>query len=84
MKKKLEFSKWLVAGISLAFALGLAIGVISVLRDGQSLGELLMYIGAPFASVTALYLVKAKAENVRKIERSYETVVTCESEEEGE
>jgi len=67
MKKWFEFSKLLVMGVTLAFALGLIIGTVAVLRDGQSLGELLVYIGAPFATVTTMYLVKAKAENVLKI-----------------
>jgi len=66
VKRELEFTKMLVAFTAAIFLIAFAVGIIAVLRDGQSLDALLVYAAAPFATAIGFYIWKAKNENLHK------------------
>lgn len=68
-RRKLEFSKIVLALILLTYFVGVFIGVKVSLIDISQLGVLLAYIGTPTAAAIGFYCWKAKAENIVKIKR---------------
>ncbi len=69
VRRKLEFSKIVLALILLTYFVGVFIGVKVSLIDISQLGVLLAYIGTPTAAAIGFYCWKAKAENIVKIKR---------------
>ena len=77
-KKRLEFSKLILALVIMSYFAGLAFGmyiIFKVLKTGDvayiatSLCGLFSYIGAPVAVAIGFYSNKAKAENIEKIRK---------------
>lgn len=68
-RRKLEFSKIVLALVLLTYFVGVFIGVKISLIDVSQLGVLLAYIGTPTAAAIGFYCWKAKAENIVKIKR---------------
>ncbi|GIP56170.1 hypothetical protein [Paenibacillus vini] len=66
-RKKIEFSKIVLALVMATYFFGVVIGVVVVLRSSAELGALLAFIGAPVATALGFYYWKAKNENVSKI-----------------
>lgn len=66
-KRKVEFSKLIIALVLLTYFVGVFIGVKIALIDMTQLGVLLAFIGTPTAATIGFYTWKAKAENVIKI-----------------
>lgn len=66
-KRKIEFSKLILALVLLTYFVGVFIGVKVALIDMTQLGVLLAFIGTPTAATIGFYTWKAKAENVIKI-----------------
>lgn len=69
IRRKLEFSKIVLALVLLTYFVGVYIGVKISLIDVSQLGVLLAYIGTPTAAAIGFYCWKAKAENIVKIKR---------------
>lgn len=69
VRRKLEFSKIVLALVLLTYFVGVFIGVKVSLIDISQLGVLLAYIGTPTAAAIGFYCWKAKAENIVKIKR---------------
>lgn len=68
-KRKIEFSKLIIALVLLTYFVGVCIGVKISLTDTTQLSALLAYIGTPTATAIGFYCWKAKAENIIKIKR---------------
>lgn len=68
-KKKIEFSKLIIALVLFTYFVGVYIGVKIALIDVTQIGALLAYIGTPTATAIGFYCWKAKAENIVKIKR---------------
>lgn len=68
-RKKIEFSKLIIALVLLTYFVGVCIGVKISLIDTTQLSALLAYIGTPTATAIGFYCWKAKAENIIKIKR---------------
>lgn len=75
-KRKIEFSKIILALVILSYFIGLGFGIVviwKILCTGNvayiatSLCGLFSYIAAPVATAIGFYSNKAKAENVEKI-----------------
>lgn len=81
-RKKLEFSKFVLALVMLTYFFGVAIGAYIVLRSSVELNSLLMFIGAPVATAIGFYYWKAKNENMQKNAQS-EQITINESEGDG-
>ena len=80
-KKKIEFSKIVLALVIISYFIGLVFGMIVILNtlDAESvpymstcLCGLFSYIAAPVAVAIGFYSNKAKAENIEKIKNNYE------------
>ena len=69
-KRRIEFSKFVLAFVLLTYFVGVGVGVKISLVDTSQLGVLLAFIGAPTAATIGFYTWKAKAENVIKIKKS--------------
>lgn len=69
VRRKLEFSKIVIALILLTYFVGVFVGVKVSLIDISQLGVLLAYIGTPTAAAIGFYCWKAKAENIVKIKK---------------
>lgn len=76
MKKKVEFSKLILALVILSYFIGLGFGMLVIWKIlgtdnaayiSASLCGLFSYIAAPVAVAIGFYSNKAKAENVEKI-----------------
>ena len=68
-RRKIEFSKIIIALVLVTYFVGVFIGVKILLIDITQLGVLLAYIGTPTAAAIGFYCWKAKAENIVKIKR---------------
>lgn len=69
-KRKIEFSKLILALVLSTYFIGVAVGVKVTFIDISQLGVLLAFIGAPTAAAIGFYAWKAKAENIIKIKKS--------------
>lgn len=70
-KRKIEFSKLILALVLFTYFVGVFIGVKVALIDMTQLGVLLAFIGTPTAAAIGFYCWKAKAENTIKIKKEY-------------
>ena len=88
--KKFTFSKWLVVLATIVFVVAFVVGIVVIILEAMgsgstsSLGELLAFTGAPFATVTGFYLWKAKNENLNKYKPGEPGEMNEESEEEND
>ena len=79
-EKKISFSKIVMALIMASYFAGLAFGVYAMAKilliasdaAAQALIALFSYIGVPTGVAIGFYSWKAKNENVKKIEQSYQ------------
>lgn len=73
MKKKMEFSKWLIvaAGAVNLAVIGFAIVMIWRTNDPSPLGYLIPSVAAEFSAGTVAYYGKAKVENRIKLMAAY-------------
>ena len=71
VKRRLEFSKLVLALILTTYFIGVFVGVKVVFIDVSQLGVLLAFIGTPTAAAIGFYVWKAKAENLMKIKREF-------------
>lgn len=69
-KKKIEFSKVILAAVVCCWFFGVGFGAMIVLEEKTLLGEWLAYVGAPVAVAIGFYSWKAKAENVVKLSKT--------------
>lgn len=70
MKKRMEFSKIVVATVMATYFIGVAVGAKVVLEHPSELSAYLAYIGAATSVTVSFYSWKAKAENEIKLGRS--------------
>ena len=70
VKRKLEYTKLILALVLLTYFIGVGVGVWVVLKDFSQLYVVLTFIGAPTAAAIGFYVWKAKAENIIKIKRA--------------
>ena len=66
-RRKIEFSKLILALVLLTYFIGVGVGVYIVFVDLHQLGVVLAFIGTPTAAAIGFYVWKAKAENIIKI-----------------
>lgn len=69
-RRKVEFSKLILALVLMTYFVGVGVGVKVALIDMTQLGALLAFIGAPTAAAIGFYAWKAKAENIIKIKKN--------------
>lgn len=69
-RRKIEFSKLILALVLMTYFVGVGVGVKVALIDMTQLGALLAFIGAPTAAAIGFYAWKAKAENIIKIKKN--------------
>lgn len=65
-RKKIEFSKLVLALVMTTYFFGVGIGAFVVFKSSSELSALLTFIGAPVATALGFYYWKAKNENMRK------------------
>ena len=70
-KRKIEFSKLILALVLLPYFYGVHIGAKIVTLDVSQLAVFLGFIAAPTATAIGFYAWKAKAENMAKIRKAY-------------
>ena len=70
-RRKIEFSKLVLALILLTYFIGVGVGVWVVFIDFSQLGVVLAFIGTPTAAAIGFYVWKAKAENIIKIKQAH-------------
>jgi hypothetical protein len=70
-RRKVEFSKLMLACVLFTYFVGVGVGVKIALVDVSQLGVLLAFIGTPTAASIGFYVWKAKAENIIKIRQAY-------------
>ena len=70
-RRPFEFSKIILAIVMATYELVTGFGIIIVWTKNDSLlPELLTFVGAPTAVAIGFYAWKARAENIRKIDKS--------------
>lgn len=70
-RKKIEFSKLILAGVMMMFFLVTFVGIyICIFVDCSQYSILTTFVGASTTSALGFYLWKAKNENVEKINKS--------------
>ena len=75
----IEFSKIVLSSVMIIYAITVIFSFIVVGANNELLPELLTFIGAPTSVAIGFYAWKAKAENIRKIDKSaYKKFVTKE------
>lgn len=68
-KRKVEFSKLVLALVLFTYFLAVAVGVRLSFIDFTQYSTLAMLVGAPTAAAIGFYAWKAKAENIVKIKK---------------
>lgn len=81
-RKKIEYSKLVLALVMSTYFLGVGIGAFVVFQSNGELSALLTFIGAPVATAIGFYYWKAKNENIQKHSQGNQETQT-EFEEEG-
>ena len=70
-RRPAEFSKIVLAAVMVAYSVTLAFAIYIVgAKNDSLLPELLAFVGAPTSVAIGFYAWKAKAENIRKIDKS--------------
>ena len=70
-KRRVEFSKLILALVLLTYFIGVGVGVRVIFMDISQLGVVLAFIGTPTAAAIGFYIWKAKAENMIKIKQAH-------------
>jgi nitrate/nitrite transporter NarK len=69
IKRKIEFTKLILALVMLVYFLTVGLGIHLSLIDPMQFSTLAMLVGAPTATAIGFYAWKAMAENVLKIKK---------------